>query len=71
MMCPPRVRRPAFWPAALKGQQTYHFRDERLILGHDGNKLWFYLERKDNLPAKHAKEEAGAGMLPARSAGED
>ena len=37
----------AFWPSKLKGQQTFRFKDECLVLGHDGNKLWFYLDRKD------------------------
>ena len=37
----------AFWPSNLKGQQTFRFRDEFLILGYDGNKLWLYLKKKD------------------------
>lgn len=37
----------AFWPSKLKGQQTFRFKDEFLVLAHDGNKLWFYFKRKD------------------------
>ena len=37
----------AFWPKKLQGQQTFRFENEFLVLGHDGNKLWFYLKRKD------------------------
>jgi hypothetical protein len=36
----------AFWPNQLKGQHTFRFHDDTLILGHDGNKLWLYLIRK-------------------------
>ena len=37
----------AFWPNKLLGQQTFRFDDDYLILGHDGNKLWFYMKRKE------------------------
>ncbi len=37
----------AYWPAKLKGQQSLRLKDDSLVLGHDGNKLWFHLRRKD------------------------
>lgn len=36
----------AYWPTQLKGQQTFKFRQNELILGHDGHKLWFHMKRK-------------------------
>lgn len=35
----------AFWPAQLRGQQTFQFRDGALRLGNDGDKTWVYLTR--------------------------
>ncbi len=37
----------AFWPSKLEGQHTFRFEKDFLILGHDGNKLWFYMKRKN------------------------
>ena len=37
----------AYWPSKLEGQHTFRFRKDFLILGHDGNKLWFYMKRKN------------------------
>ena len=37
----------AYWPSTREGRQTFRFQDEFLVLGHDGNKLWFRLKRKD------------------------
>jgi hypothetical protein len=37
----------AFWPNQMLGQQTYKFNDEYLILGHDGEKIWISLKKKD------------------------
>jgi hypothetical protein len=45
----------AFWPNQMKGQQTFRFHDDTLILGHDGNKMWFYLRRKSN--AEHITKQ--------------
>lgn len=39
----------AYWPNKSLGQQTFKFRDDFLILGHDGAKIWFYMKRKDNI----------------------
>lgn len=39
----------AFWPNKQLGQQTFKFRDDFLILGHDGAKLWFHLKRKTDV----------------------
>ena len=36
----------AFWPSEMKGQQTARFENGALILGHDGDKLWFHMKRK-------------------------
>ena len=35
----------AFWPNQLLGRHTFEFEDDYLILGHDGEKIWFYLKR--------------------------
>jgi hypothetical protein len=45
----------AFWPNQMKGQQTFKFHDDTLILGHDGKKMWFYLRRKDE--AEHTTKQ--------------
>ncbi len=39
----------AFWPNKLLGRQTFRVRDDTLVLGHDGEKLWFHLKRKSNI----------------------
>jgi hypothetical protein len=35
----------AFWPNQLLGKHTFRFEDDRLVLGHDGAKIWFLLKR--------------------------
>jgi hypothetical protein len=35
----------AFWPNQLLGKHTFRFEGDCLILGHDGEKIWFYLKR--------------------------
>ena len=45
----------AFWPNQMKGQQTFRFHDDTLILGHDANKMWFHLRRKSNV--EHVTKE--------------
>jgi len=37
----------AFWPNQLLGKHTFRFEDDYLVLGHDGEKIWFYLKRSD------------------------
>jgi hypothetical protein len=36
----------AFSPSQLKGQQSFRFEKDCLVLEHEGNKLWFYMQRK-------------------------
>jgi len=40
----------AFWPNRLRGQQTFRFHNDYLILGHDAQKLWIHLKRKSEQP---------------------
>ena len=39
----------AFWPNKQLGQQTFKFRDDFLILGHDGAKLWMHFKRNADI----------------------
>jgi len=42
----------AFWPSEMKGQQSARLDKDALILGHDGNKLWFHMKRKTVEPKR-------------------
>ena len=35
----------AFWPNQLLGRHTFRFKEDYLILGHNGEKMWFYFKR--------------------------
>ena len=37
----------AWWPNKSLGRHTFRVRGDRLILGHDGAKLWMYMTRAD------------------------
>jgi len=37
----------AYWPNQSLGKHTFRFEDDYLVLGHDGEKVWFYLKRSE------------------------
>jgi len=63
---PARKRLPewfAFWPSKLQGQQSFRFKDEILVLGLDGNKLWIYMKKKDVEPTSAGDSSTRAARV--------